>query len=219
MRLDPFFIGKFEVTQGQWVRQRGHNNSMSKPGSRDGNDGTPVTAAHPVDCVAWAEASRIAGEWGLALPTGAQWEYAARAGKSGAHWCGESIAALAEAENLKSADATHELGATEVRKVHRANARLLAHVPVGRFRPNPFGLFDVLGNVQELTADVARPYSQALRDGDGCTSNVDSGTQRGSDANTLPGECHVSRRSTVPPETPNAGLRVARRIEGSWSQD
>ncbi|MFO1076951.1 MAG: bifunctional serine/threonine-protein kinase/formylglycine-generating enzyme family protein [Planctomycetota bacterium] len=218
VRLDPFFIGKFEVTQGQWVRQRGHNDCRLKPGSCDQNPARPVTAAHPVDFVSWLEASRIVREWGLELPTGAQWEYAARGGTTGACWCGDDVEALEGAENLFDVDSARLVKWVVIPERFQPSDGWPMHAPVGRFRPNPFGLFDVLGNVPEFTADAVRPYAQGLRDGDGCSPNIDSGTQRGFDAFTVPTECRVSRRSGVTPESPMAGLRALRRVEGIWAQ-
>lgn len=220
VRLDPFFVGKFEVTQAQWVRQRGHNNSMIKAGSRVENPDQPTTWTNPVDVVSYVEAMRIASEWGLTLPTGAQWEYAARGGTTGGMWCGDSVASLVDRENLA------DVRLWQLRMWNRAvdpgslqpDDGWPVHAPVGSYEPNPFGLFDVLGNVCEFTIDAPRPYSLGLRDGDGRTGNTDSGSIRGKAFNTPPSECDVTARDSVLPDAPSAGLRPIRLIEGPWTQ-
>ncbi|MEZ5964540.1 MAG: bifunctional serine/threonine-protein kinase/formylglycine-generating enzyme family protein [Planctomycetota bacterium] len=220
VRLDPFFIGKFEVTQAQWVRQRGHNNCLIKIGSRLSQE-RPVTGAHPVDAARWLEARRITAQWGLTLPSGAQWEYAARAGTAGARWCGEELDALNGAENLADVALVRipAWAPPDEEGPFQPADGWPTHAPVGRFRPNPFGLFDVLGNVMEFTIDAARPYLQGLRDGDGCTGNFDAGTARGAAFNWPPSGCQVSRRISAESDASLCGLRTARRIEGKWRQE
>jgi serine/threonine protein kinase/formylglycine-generating enzyme required for sulfatase activity len=220
VRLVPFFLGKYEVTQAQWVRQRGHNNCLIKPGSAVENPDRPVTGAHPVDLVSYLEASRITREWGLSLPTGAQWEYAARGGTTGPTWCGNRPELLDGAANLFDRDllSTPWNSGGDHGHVQPADGWPV-HAPVGRFRANPFGFHDVLGNVAELTLDAPRRYDFGLRDGDGRTGNVDSGALRGSAFNTAARECRVSRRIDTVPDLPTGGLRAARALEGEWEQE
>jgi formylglycine-generating enzyme required for sulfatase activity len=77
--LSPFFVGKHEVTQGQWLRWTGNNPSSS----RDRNEPTL-----PVTNVSWNDVDAAARKAGLLLPTEAQWEYACRAGSSTPWWTG-----------------------------------------------------------------------------------------------------------------------------------
>lgn len=220
VRLAPFFLSKFEVTQAQWVRQRGHNNAMVKAGSRAENPSQPTTWTNPIDAISYTEAMRIASAWGLSLPTGAQWEYAARGGTTGSMWCGDSVESLEGNENLADVR-LQELNAWK----HRGDPELMmpddgwpVHAPVGTFAPNPFGLFDVLGNVREFTIDAPRPYELGLRDGDGRTGNIDSGSIRGHCFHTTPAVCNVTLRESVLPDAPSASLRPARAIDGHWTQ-
>ncbi len=77
--LSPFFVGKYEVTQGQWLRWMGSNPSASR---NLGELSLPVTN------VSWNDVDAAARNAGLLLPTEAQWEYACRAGSSTPWWTG-----------------------------------------------------------------------------------------------------------------------------------
>ena len=85
--LSPFFIGKYEVTQGQWRRWTGNNPSES----RDRNDMTL-----PVTDVSWNDVDAAARKAGLLLPTEAQWEHSCRAGSSTPWWTGAEETDLAK---------------------------------------------------------------------------------------------------------------------------
>jgi formylglycine-generating enzyme required for sulfatase activity len=69
-----FYMGRFEVTQAQWIAQMNYNPSYFQapqfPGSMD----------RPVDWVSWNNIQGFMNATGMMLPTEAQWEYAARAG-------------------------------------------------------------------------------------------------------------------------------------------
>jgi formylglycine-generating enzyme required for sulfatase activity len=128
----PFYLGKYEVTQAQWQAVLGNN-----PAKFSDNP------AHPVEQVSWddtqpflAKLNELASaeEMTFALPTEAQWEYACRAGTTTFWHSGDSEAALREHGwfETKSYGKTH---------------------PVGKLRPNGFGLHDMHGNVSEWCSD------------------------------------------------------------------
>jgi formylglycine-generating enzyme required for sulfatase activity len=130
-----FWIGKYPVTQRQWLRVMGGNPSEFLSAGLEA----------PVDSVSWEDADlfcdacRILEEVQFRLPTEAEWEYACRAGSTGT-WCfGDDEAELGEyawfGEN--SDDRTH---------------------PVGRKKPNAWGIHDMHGNTWEWCADWYNPY-------------------------------------------------------------
>ncbi len=134
----PYYIGKFEVTQGQWKRVMGTNPSVFQGGRVKGD-----ADRHPVENVTWADAQAFVRKLNALdagpryrLPTEFEWEYAARAGASGEpSW--EGIRASAWQGDV-------DLGTTH---------------PVGGKKQNAWGLHDMLGNVWEWVADV---YNEKL---------------------------------------------------------
>lgn len=142
----PYYIGKFEVTQAQWKQVMGRNPSLFQ-GERVGNEDR-----HPVENVTWEEAREFIGRLNkmepgkyYRLPTEFEWEYAARAGEEGdIPWSETQLVA--------------QLGTATTQ-------------PVGQKKPNPWGLYDMLGNVWEwvddyynvkLFADPRPPQSGAV---------------------------------------------------------
>jgi len=103
------------------------------------------------------------------LPTEAEWEYAARAGTTGARHWGDS-----EAEQCRYGNGfDRSLAQTEWGREEMEEFDWLRPAPcsdgnlwtagVGSYEPNPFGLYDVLGNVYEWTTDCwEERYSRAL---------------------------------------------------------
>ncbi len=122
--LSEYWIGKYEVTNEQFRRFR-----------RDHSDDNL-----PAVSVSWTEAKEFCESLGFGLPTEAQWEYAARAGKPTRWSFGNDEGVLGDyawyGENSGS-------------KTH----------PVGEKKPNAWGLHDMHGNVWEWIADWYGPYS------------------------------------------------------------
>lgn len=130
----PFFMGRHEVTQTQWETVMGGNPSHFK---RPDN---------PVENVSWYDAqdfvrrlNELEGHKRYRLPTEAEWEYAAKAGSTTAYSFGEY---------------DRELGR---HAWYSDNAEGRTH-PVGQKEPNPWGLYDVHGNVEEWVQDWWWPY-------------------------------------------------------------
>jgi formylglycine-generating enzyme required for sulfatase activity len=137
----PFYIGKYEVTQAQWVCVMGSNPSWFK-----GED-LPVENVSWNDCLEFCrkltERERAAGRLPAGvvyrLPTEAEWEYACRAGTTTRYYTGDSESDLARAGwfDGNSGDRTH---------------------PVGQKVANAFGLYDMHGNVWEWCQDWYGSY-------------------------------------------------------------
>lgn len=148
VEIAPFFLSKFELTKAQWSRLPGAQPSLVSGGS-------------PVDPV-----SEITGEMCgllervcLTLPSEAQWEYACRAGTDTAYWSGSGMTDLQGVDNVLDRSALYRIrfiaGSPELED------GFVGASPVGSFRPNPFGLHDVHGNVQEWCADLFSRYGAA----------------------------------------------------------
>ncbi len=156
----PFFLSKYEFTQGQWIRLYGENPSHYRTASDFegvlglGHTRQPLQkldpSALPVESVNWSEVRNAARRVGLRLPSEAEWEYACRAGTTTPWSCGS-------AEELPRYAAIRFLGV-----VNRVEKRVHALRKVGSLLPNKFGLFDMHGNVAEWCLDVAAPYTDYL---------------------------------------------------------
>ena len=136
----PFYLGKYEVTQRQWQAVMGSNPS----------DYSGCGRTCPVELVSWEEAqafiatlNRREGVRIYRLPTEAEWEYAARAGTQTAYHFGNMASEL-------KLYAWYDKGGF----IRGAGPR-----PVGQGRPNAWGLYDMHGNVSEWVADWYGPYA------------------------------------------------------------
>ncbi|MFO0980343.1 MAG: SUMF1/EgtB/PvdO family nonheme iron enzyme [Planctomycetota bacterium] len=147
--LAPFFISKYEMTQGQWQRFTGTNPSYHQ--HRATGDVRTPSPPHPVENVSWDDCRDVLRRLGLDLPTEAQWEYATRAGTTTPWWTGATKETLAGAAHLVDGD----------------GGMYVDHSPAGRYRANGFGLHDLAGNVWEWCRDVRASYDRPLQAGDG----------------------------------------------------
>jgi len=147
-----YWLGKYEVTQGEWETLMGNNPSYFK------NAGNRV----PVEKVSWEEAMefcskiterersarRLPRGYEYSLPTEAQWEYACRAGTTGPYYTGTGESALNRAGWWKD------------------NSGNMTH-PVGEKSANDWGLYDMHGNVSEWCLDYHGRYYRGAWTGDG----------------------------------------------------
>ena len=126
----PFYIGKYEITQGQWKKVMGSNPSYFQGDKVEDN-----ADRHPVENVSWQDVqvfikklNALDKNHTYRLPTEFEWEYAARAG------------------------AEDDISWNEI----RASAVIASKTTseVGTKKPNAWGLYDTLGNVWEWVQDI-----------------------------------------------------------------
>jgi len=133
----PFYIGRYEVTQGQWLEVMGSN-----PAYFTGDLQRPVEQIDWDHCQEFLAA--VQAEWGLPvrLPTEAEWEYACRAGTTTDFYYGD------------------DAGVFGNYAWYLDNAAASTHA-VGQKLPNAWGLYDMLGNVWEWCGDWYGPFTGA----------------------------------------------------------
>ncbi len=156
VRLSPYFLSKYEMTQGQWERFVGKNPSNYGPlhwSKRSNREGKGWTALHPVEQVTWLECAAAMARLGLALPSEAQWENAARGGTHGVFSTGPDLASLAGSANLADLYAkTHGMDGLSSWEKDLDDGNTV-HAEVGSYRANAYGLHDVHGNLWEWCSD------------------------------------------------------------------
>jgi len=182
--------------------------------------GFSQTSDEPVTCVSWNDAEAYA-KWLSAktghhyrLPSASEWEYAARAGTDNPRpWGSEDRAACASANVADASAARRYPGST----VFPCDDGFVNTAPAGAFRPNSFGLNDMLGNVLQWTEDcwhdtyAAAPIDgSAWLDGDCSRHEV-----RGASWFSPPSSVRLDYRDRFPPDYRSSalGFRLVREIE------
>jgi formylglycine-generating enzyme required for sulfatase activity/serine/threonine protein kinase len=162
VELSPYFLSKYEMTQGQWQRLAGRNPSYYPPGHV--LDGHLQDLRHPVENVTWLECTEMTRRLGLALPTEAQWENGCRGGTNTPWWTGRDRESLRGRVNLADRSFVREGGLKAVADDWPdLDDGWAVHAAVGTFAPNAFGLHEVHGNVFEWCLDAYRAGPQPER--------------------------------------------------------
>ncbi len=164
----PFAVGAYEVTFANWDACV----SVGGCGGYRPDDQGLGRGSRPVIHVGWEQAqayvrwlSRETGEE-YRLPSEAEWEYVARAGTTTARYWGENASGQCRHGNGADAAARAAFPSPPDSFFIGCSDAHAQTAPVGRFQPNPFGLYDVLGNVWEWTEDCwNESYSGAPADG------------------------------------------------------
>jgi formylglycine-generating enzyme required for sulfatase activity len=133
--VDGFWMGKTEVTQGQWKQLMGDNPAKFQKGDN-----------YPVEYAIWAEMEKFImklsslnkGAYKFRLPTEAEWEYACRSGGKPEKYAGGS-----------DLDQVAWCKGNSNRSTHAVATKA----------PNNLGLFDMNGNVHEWCADTYRGWA------------------------------------------------------------
>ena len=206
----PFYLSLYPTTQAEWRAVTGDNPSRFPDSKR-----LPVESVSWIDCALFLEklnseeyalelSSFLGKKWRYVLPTEAQWEYACRAGSQSAYYFGET--ATGREGNFGR---TSGPKAGESRSRNDSINRTTTEV--GMFPPNPWGFYDMCGNVCEWTSDFYADYDEEHTVD---PKGPDSGTEhvaRGGSWRSLPENCRSASRfnflSTYRGD--NCGLRVA----------
>lgn len=191
VRLDSYYIGKYEVTQAQWQAVMGKDRHGSDYRYGKGDD-------YPTYGLYWEEVQEFCKLLSEAtgkkyvLPTEAQWEYAARGGNKSQHY------KYAGSDDL---DEVAWYGGGEFATAH----------PVGEKKANELGIYDMSGNVEEWCSDWYGKYDENDTENpqgpaEGYASQR---VYRGGCWWSSAGECRVSSRAGYPGSTTGpTGFRV-----------
>ncbi|HRR31388.1 MAG TPA: SUMF1/EgtB/PvdO family nonheme iron enzyme, partial [Candidatus Sumerlaeia bacterium] len=243
--LSDYFIGKYEVTRKQFqlfVNETGYitdaergtktegKGSMIFPGFYNDpsinwrNPGFEQGDNHPVTCVSWNDAQKFC-EWlskktnkSFCLPSEAQWEYACRAG-SNTFFFRETMEAghgLINFLDMSTAKRYNLL-------FYPYSDKFESTAPVGSFKPNDFGLYDMAGNVFEWCFDWydSKAYEKAANKNTFGPVNGKEKVYRGGGWFSTLLECRPARRRSIEPQRRSSwiGFRVARLVNSQTSSN
>lgn len=176
IKLKSFLIGQYPVTQKQYQEIMGNNPSNFKGDNK------------PVERVSWDEAvafcEKLSEKTGqlVMLPSESQWEYAACAGTSKKLFCEDTEEQLNE-------------------YVWYVKISIAQTHPVGEKKPNPWGLYDMIGNVWEWCQDDWEPnYHTLPKDGSPFKKNGNRRARRGASWLNYPGYCNCHFRLWYNPD-------------------
>ena len=194
----PFYIQKTEVTQGQWEDVMGDNPSYFSACGEN----------CPVENVSWVDAqnfikklSQMDSSSKYRLPTEAEWEYVCRSGSSTAFSNGDFISFECNKDNKLD----------EIAWYH-CNSQGKTH-PVGQKTPNPWGVYDMHGNVSEWCQDVyATNYAQILSGDSEDLNLIAERVSRNCSYNDTAVSCRSAARGNFQPEikSKTIGFRLVR---------
>jgi formylglycine-generating enzyme len=235
VEISAFAMGKTEITRGQFaefVKKSGYitgdkcwtleNGTYEE---RKGNwlePGYPQDDKQPVACINWNDAKAYA-KWlsrktgkKYRLPTEAEWEYAARGNTSTARYWGDNPNEACAYANAADKTAQAQIKGATSWSVHNCTDGFAYTAPVGSFKPNAFGLNDMLGNVWEWTEDSNHDsYKGAPADGRAWQGGGAKHMLRGGSWNNSPSDVRAAIRYGNKPEIrfSSFGFRLARSLK------
>ncbi|MEH2270714.1 MAG: SUMF1/EgtB/PvdO family nonheme iron enzyme [Nostoc sp.] len=190
--IQPFFMGKFTVTQSQWKAVA----ALPKVSIDLNPDPSNFKGANrPVERVSWDDAIDFCARLSkktekiYRLPSEAEWEYACRAGTTTPFYFGETITM-----DLANYDGNYTYGSAPKGEYREQTT------DVGKFPANPFGLFDMHGNIWEWCHDEWHEnYNGAPKDGSAWSVDNDNQNRllRGGSWNNNPRNCRSAFRHSL----------------------
>ena len=193
--LKSFVMGRYEVTFAEYDKFAEATAREKPSDSGWGRGNRPVINVSWDDATAYVKwLSEQTGQQ-YSLPTEAQWEYAARAGTETDYWWGNEIG-----KNRANCDDSGSKWSAEQTS------------PVGSFDPNPFGLYDTVGNVWEWCADYWGEYSAEAQTDPTGPASCGSRVVRGGSWNDYARSARAAYRSDYEPGERDfdQGFRCAR---------
>ena len=216
---EPFAIGVFETTRDDYDRfrsARGVPPALSKAPEPEDAAYRESMGRLPVTRLAW-EDGRDYVDWlseetgyRYRLPSEAEWEYVARAGTTGKYYFGDDPKTVCAHANIADGVYAKQFRRADVADCMDGHVRAAS---VGSFPPNPFGVHDMLGNVEEWVADCWRDnYRKAPNDQRARTGYCSTHVLRGGAWDSSPREATVSYRSLSNRGSNTRGVRVVREL-------
>ncbi|MDP6359613.1 MAG: SUMF1/EgtB/PvdO family nonheme iron enzyme, partial [Planctomycetota bacterium] len=239
----PYYLGKYEVTVGEFshfVKQTGYKTEAERGGAspafvggewsekEDANWKHPYfkqTRSHPVVLLSWNDAQELI-RWlnktlasdaavkrpVFKMPTEAEWEYACRAGTATSFYWGEGEGRAGQYAN--TGDKTLGQKFPDRSKVeYGTDDGVVFTAPVGRYKPNAWGLYDISGNVLEWCSDWYGDYSSGkATDPTGPAAGTHR-VRRGGGWAWGPKSCRSAQRTKLQPaqRRPYLGCRLSMR--------
>lgn len=237
----PFAVGRFEVTVSQWTAFSQATGRITRSGCWQTNTkgtwrnepdlhwtdpGHSTSRRHPVSCISWDDAQAYIAWLNTQVPNGtyrlmteAEWEYAAHGGRNlnSAYYWGDDRPTSSLCEYANGPDAGMRKRVKNWVHAPCSDGHI-GPAPVGSFKPNGFGLYDISGNVWEWVADcykksyAGRSRTQEAYEPDGsCSKRARRGGSWIGNISTL----RTANRADDPPNARRNynGLRVARSLE------
>ena len=147
----PFYMQTSEVTLKQWHSIMGRRMRVFQKGG----DNMPVIRVSWLDSMKFINRLNSMGEGRYRLPTEAEWEYAARAGTTTAYYWGDTI----DCEKAMYGNNSLKYDVCQL-YIKSIGLQIDRPAPVKTYRPNPWGLYDMHGNVWEWCMDWFGDYEK-----------------------------------------------------------